>query len=266
MPRLAYHNHCFLWMPSSNIFHFIKKKIKKKNQSVKNWSLALSTFPTLPDASQTLSMMFGCGTVLPPCTQYLYSDFYCLEYQLCWKDRTAWKRSCSPPGTRSVKVEDQSRTHDTIAPRNKLQPLGEILTARIMGAQRVFDALLGLLIFLPWATGRSSTGIWSVYLVTVYRSPNVISWSTAQKDPSHFFHESRCISSARSSVSLTRPTRAGPCLLTPCCPPATSRAVWGTLWAAAVGRKEGRRVGEKVAASSHPTNACLRIDSSGLLN
>lgn len=112
-------------MPSSNIFHFILKKItiiKKIYQSVRNWSLALSTFPTLPDASYTLTVMSGCGTVLPPYTQYLYSDFYCLEHQLCWKDRTAWKRSCSPPGARSVKVEDQSRTHDT-------QPLGEILTA-----------------------------------------------------------------------------------------------------------------------------------------
>lgn len=130
MSRLAYHNHCFLWVPSSNIFHFILKKKKKIIIISTGFSPGLiSTFPTLPDASQTLAVMLGCGTVVPPCTQYLYSDFYCLKYQQCWKDRTAWKRSCSPPGARSVKVEDQSRTHDTIAPRNKPQPPGEILTA-----------------------------------------------------------------------------------------------------------------------------------------
>lgn len=44
------------------------------------------------------------------CTQYLYSDLYCLKHQLCWEDRTAWQRCCSLSGARSVYVEDQSRT------------------------------------------------------------------------------------------------------------------------------------------------------------
>lgn len=169
--------------------------------------------------------MSGCGTVLPPYTQYLYSDFYCLEHQLCWKDRTAWKRNCSPPGARSVEVEDQSRTHDT-------QPLGEILTAGYATRPGSWEPE-GFL--LPsWACSYS----YPEQLAEVVLESGLCTWwqftglQMRSVGPLHkkihliFFHESHCISSARFSTSLTRPTRAGPCLLTPCCPPATSRTVF----------------------------------------
>lgn len=166
--------------------------------------------------------MLGCGTVVPPCTQYLYSDFYCLKYQQCWKDRTAWKRSCSPPGARSVKVEDQSRTHDTIAPRNNLSLLGKSSLQATQqdqdhGNLKGFCCLLRLA-HIPTLSycrsqtahrfkgyhraGRSSARIWSVHLVTVYRPLNTISWSTAQKDPSHVFFMSHTASVVQGVLPL----------------------------------------------------------------
>lgn len=53
-----------------------------------------------------------------------------------------------------------------------------------------------------WATGRSSAGIRSVHLVTVYRSLNIISWSTAQKDPSHVSFMSHAASAVQGLLPL----------------------------------------------------------------
>lgn len=109
MSRLAtaHHSHYLPWMLSFNIFYL------KKNNIWKGLSPGLnSIFLTLLDASQTLAdiRLQYSPTSLFVYTQYLYSDVYCLTHQLCWGDRTAWKRSCSHSGARSVYVEDQSRT------------------------------------------------------------------------------------------------------------------------------------------------------------
>lgn len=215
-------------MPSSNIFHFI---LKKNNNNLKNKSISKELIPSLIHISHS-----SWCKLHPHCDVWLwYSPTSLYTVPLFWllllrtpavlERQNCLEKKLLP--TRSQVSESGRPKQDSRYSTSWRNPHCRLCNkTRIMGTWRVFAALLGLLIFLPWATGRSSAGIWSVYLVTVYRSPNAISWSTAQKDPSHFFHESHCISSARFSTSLTRPTRAGPCLLTPCCPPATSRTVF----------------------------------------
>lgn len=59
-----------------------------------------------------------------------------------------------------------------------------------------------------WVTGRSSIGIWSVHLGTVYQSPlNMISWPIAHEDPSHIFLMSHAIASWARPLASAKASR-----------------------------------------------------------
>lgn len=161
---------------------------------------------------------------------------------------------------------------------------------RIIGTWRILAALLGLLLFLPraalqllqisdsahrfkgyhWVTGRSSTGVWSVH--SVIHSLQVFSkhdqLANCRQRPISFllfFHKSHHHQWDKvSHLSAEASRRLGLVPRHHMPPCHKQNRVSGTTWAAVVVRKEGGRVGEKVTISRHPTNACLRIDSSGL--
>lgn len=173
----------------------------------------------------------------------------------------------------------------TIAPRNS--PWGKprcrpTLKTRAVGTWRILAALLGLLLFLPWAalqllqisdsahrfegyqwvTGRSSTEVWSVHLVihSLQVSKHDQLANGRWRSISHYFHKSHhhpgskdfnLPAEASRRLSLVPRYHVPPCH--------KQNRVSGTMWAAVVGRREGGRVGEKVAIGRHPSNACLRI-------
>lgn len=109
-----------------------------------------------------------------------------------------------------------------------------------------------------WVTGRSSIGICSVHLGTVYQSPlNMISRPRAHEDHLAFFSWVTPLPVGQGLLPLPRPAEGWILSLDTMLPP-MPQAEQGLRHNVSSCSEEKRKVGELVAIRRHPTNVTLQ--------